>query len=81
VCPKLLGHFLQGHFLIIRTRHFPGPDRPLRAMPVPLQQASDHRGVEGAALGGPKALRVQAGGNLLGRGGSRQPEYDCIAMC
>ncbi|KLK91856.1 hypothetical protein AA309_17890 [Microvirga vignae] len=59
--PELLGHFLQGHFLIIRTRHFPGPDRPRRAMSVPLQQAPDHRSVEGSPLGRPKALRVQAG--------------------
>jgi hypothetical protein len=37
VRPEPLGHFLQGHFFFIRTRHFPGPDRPSCAMPMPLQ--------------------------------------------
>src|SRR3954466_3530457 len=62
---ELRGEFLDRHFVVAGPRNIPGPDRTPRAEPATLQQAPDHRRVEGLLLGWFPALDVQAIRNVL----------------
>src|SRR3954466_5896427 len=62
---ELRGELLDCHLVVAGPGNIPGPDRTPRAEPATLQQAPDHRRVEGLLLGWFPALDVQAIRNVL----------------